>query len=251
MKVSNTAESCMPAIGPSAAYWVHMQERVAQLQAQFNTIVKHTKSCLVKKAVSKIFVSSFQMALRDLRVYRQGPQAYILKMEERDRINATEDVKEIFHVLKPYWNYFDYGFLEHIIEEFSTSELQQEMKEYIEEFERFETMTSIHLISNIPSLCKRNIPDHFVKMVIHMKWNAACMFCEVRKLMNEVANHLNLNRYALYLMSVKAGSVVIELAIPPSIAEGLITEGSSSTSGGSGGCRDYSERVFVPPWVMS
>ena len=250
MTVSTKPESFMPAIGPSAAFWVHTKDRVIQLQDQFNTIVIHTKSCFMKKAESKIFVSSFQMALIHLQVHNQGPPEYFLKTEERDCIKKTEDVEEILGILKPYWNYFDYELLEHIVKEFGTSKLQQKVKEYIEELERFEKTKSIQLIFNIPSLHKRNIPDHFVKMVIHLRWNAAeCMFYKVHELKNKMADHMNLKRYALYLMEVKPGSVVIVLAIPPS-AKGLF-EGSSSTSGSMGGCSDYRERAFVPQWVMS
>lgn len=233
MTVSNKPESFMPAIGPSAAFWVHTQERVAQLQDQFKTIVEHTKSCFLKMAD----LSSFQMALIHLRVCNKGPLTYILTREERDRINTTEDVEEIFGILKPYCNYFDYEFLEHIVNEFGTSELRQKMKEYIEELERFEKTTSIQLIFNIPNLLQRNFPGHFVKMVIQVGWNAAeCMLYKVRELKNVVADHWNLNRYAVYLMEVKQGSLMIVLAIPPSL-KGLF-EGSSSTSGtGTGGIR--------------
>ena len=138
MTISNILDSFMPAIGPSAAFWVHIQERVTQLQDQFKTIVEHTKSCFMERAESKRFVSSFQMALIHLRVHNEGPLAYILKMEERVRIITTEDVEEILGIFKPYWNYFNYEFLEHIVKKFGTSELQQEMKEYIEELELFE-----------------------------------------------------------------------------------------------------------------
>ena len=68
------------------------------------------------------------------------------------------------------------------------------------------------------------------------------MFYKVRELKNEMADRINLKRYAVYLKDVTLGSVVIELAFPPSIAEGC---GSVT-----GGCRDYREKVFVPQLVM-
>ena len=113
----NTPEYCMPAI----------EETVTNLQDKF--IVELTKSCFMKEAES---LSSFKMELRHLPVNNQEPLEYILKMEERDRINTTEDVKEILGILTPYGDYLNYEFLEHIVKEFGTSELQQEMKEYIE-----------------------------------------------------------------------------------------------------------------------
>ena len=76
-------------------------------------------------------------------------------------------------------------------------------------------------------------------MVIHENWNAAeCMLYKVRELKYQVADHWNLNRYAVYMvgMNLKQDSVVIELAIPSLVASfGELIIGCSNSGSGSAG----------------
>lgn len=248
--------SSKPAVGPDVAFEMHIQERVAQLRGQFKSVVKHTKSCFVKRrGESKNFFSNFKSTLINLRNAQRNPHGYFLQREERDCINGAEDVKEIWRILKCYWNYVDYGFLELNVNEFCTSELQQEMKEYIEELERFESVTTIQSSFHIPSLQHRNVPNHFSRLVITMAQSAMdTTLYYVRKFKNEIADQLNINRYAVYLVRIACGSIVIELAIPPSISEGLISKGCRDDHDrdinipSSSVCRD--DRVFVPQLVV-
>ena len=208
-------------VGPNVEH-AYVQKRVTQLQDQFKTLVEHTRSCFVKrKAESTTFVTDLQTSLKNLQVFNQGYQdQYFLRKEEIYFINITEDVGEILDILTPYLNYLDYDFLQHIVKTFGTSELQQEMKEYIENLELFENSTSIWSMFNAPNLHEVNFPVQFLKLA--MDWNAAVStLYKIRHLRNAFADGYNLHRYTMYLMSVdvELDLVIITFAVPQSVTE--------------------------------
>ena len=71
-------------------------------------------------------------------------------------------VDEICDILGPYWNYTEYAFLECLINELGTRELQEEMKKYIAELEQFEKKTSVRDF-NLAAKKKLNLPAHCMK----------------------------------------------------------------------------------------
>ena len=189
-------------------------EAAAQLQDRFATIVTHTTICFMEKEEeSRNFLKKFAITLTKLPLSNKHKHLHFLK--EKERIRNAEDVEKIFDILDPHWNYMEYAFLERIIEEFGTSELWQEMKEYIAALTDFERNTSIKDY-NSAALEKIQIPAHFEKLAItQLKDPAQCSLYEIRQLKNEIAEKSSLNKYSTWIVSVSCSSIKIVLAFPP------------------------------------
>ena len=194
-------------------------EEAVQLQETFVTVLTHTKICLAKKEMAnKDFLVEFKITLTTLPLSKKHQHLKFLSHEEH-RIMLAADIHEIFEILKPYWNYVDYSFLEYLVKEFGPSGLKREMKKYISQLEVFERKTSIKQF-NSALLNKRDIPDHFSEIiVIKSKDPEQCSLYEVRQFKNEVVNQSSLHDYAMYLSKVSCSSVRITLAFPPEVAQ--------------------------------
>ena len=157
-------------------------EEAAQLQDRFATIVTHmTVSFVKKEKVSSEFFDTFAITLTNLPLSNKHKHLKFLEKEE-DGINMAKNVRDI---LRPYWNYRDYTFLEKILKEFGTSELEKEMKEYIADLENFEKMTSVQDY-NSAALDEIPIPGHFEELPLrYSKDPAQCSLYGVRQLVKK------------------------------------------------------------------
>ena len=139
--------SSVPPINCSAtvsARVLEIAKTVSQIQDRLATVILHTKICFTKKAEPALFLNMFKITLTSLPLSNKYKHLHFLR-KEKDQIKMAKDIEKIWDILEPHWdsNYRDYALLERIIKEFGTSELQKEMKEYIEELEQFEKTTSV------------------------------------------------------------------------------------------------------------
>ena len=192
-----------------------VQEEAAQLQDQFVTVLTHTKIFLIKKeAEDKEFLRAFKVTLTTLPLSKKHQHLLFLE-QEKARISEAKKVEEILDALEPYWNYSNYAFLEHIVKEFGTSGLQEEMKNYIVDLEQFEMMTTIK-DCEAAGLDKIIIPKYFREMAIKQrKEPTTCTLYEVRQLENKVVNRSAVSSFTLFRCQVTSSSVNIILAFPP------------------------------------
>ena len=192
-----------------------LQQEAAQLQAKFVTVLTHTKIYLMKKeAEDKEFLRRFKVTLTTLPLSKKHQHLLFLK-REKVRIKAANDVDEIFDALEPYWNYSDYAFLEHIVNEFGTSDLQEEMKKYIADLEQFEMNTTIEDY-DAAALEKIHIPDYFMTMTITQgKDPTKYTLYEVRQFEKDVINRSALNKFGVFRVQVTPSSVKVIFAFPP------------------------------------
>ena len=191
-------------------------EEAAQLQDRFATIVTHMTIWFVEKEEeSREFLKKFAITLTNLPLSNKHKHLKFLEKEE-ERINMAKNVREILNILRPYWNYRDYAFLEKILKEFGTSELQKEMKEYISDLEDFEKRTSVQDYKSA-ALNEIPIPDHFVELPLeYLKDPAQCSLYGVRQLVNGIVNRTTLTvGYGVLVKSLSCNSIKIILAFPP------------------------------------
>ena len=208
-------------VGPNGAKIRAIVEEAARLQAQFVTVLTHTKICFVEKeAKSGKFLTEFRITLTTLPLSNKHQHTCFLR-QEKERIKMAKDIEEIFDILEPYLNYVDYAFLEYLVKEFGTGQLQQEMRAYIADLEQFEKKTTVEDFDSA-TLEVRNVPAYFsTATVIQNKKAAECTLYEVRQFKNNVVNRASLNGYAVYLKGVHCSSVQIILAFPQESVEVL------------------------------
>ena len=134
----------------------------------------------------------------------------MLSNEEKDFIKTLE-AKECFDLFKSYWNFVDYSFLEHIIKEFG-SELQDDMKKYIEDLEKFERNTTIQDY-NSPS---PDFPEHFIIVTITQKKDPTeCTLYEVCQFKNELVMQSDEHAILTRISKSRSVEIVFALAFPP------------------------------------
>ena len=159
-----------------------------QLQEQFVTVLLHTRIYfmeLEKAETSQSFLTRFKVTLTTLPLFKRRRYRLLLK-EEEDGIMRAVDTEEIFDILDPYWNFADYAPLEHLIKEFGTRKLPEEMKRYITELEQFEKTTTV---AEFNSAVENGqvFPGHFITVTVPKSIDPAkCSLHENRKLKNEV-----------------------------------------------------------------
>ena len=215
---SQDRTTCSP-VGDSKLSSAEIQgikSKSALLQTEFTHVLIHTKICFMEKEVEESgkFLRAFQVTLTSLSLFKQHEDKDFLK-EEKSRIKKAKNVDEIFDILDPYWSYVDYDFLEHIIKEFGTEKLQEEMKEYIAELEQFEKKTTVHDFS-LATQGKAVVPAHYRGMAVKLDKDPK-MFTlhDVRQFKKTVENESSCEKYAFLFRGVSCSSVEILLAFPP------------------------------------
>ena len=187
-------------------------KEAAELQHMFVTVVTHTTICFQEKEAA--FLGKFRITLKNLPLSNRFEHLYFLD-EKKDNIKKAKDVEEILDILDPHWNYREYALLEHIIKEFGTSKLKEEMKEYILKLEKFEKNTSVKDY-NSAALDEIQIPDYYEELEItQSKDPTQCSLYDVRQLKYEIVARSTLTGYAVFLKSIRSNSVKIILAFPP------------------------------------
>ena len=181
-----------------------IKNKAAMLRTKFRCVLIHTKICFMdKEEESRKFLRDFKVTLTSL------------PHEKKEEIKKANSVDEIFDILEPYWNYVDYDLLEFIIEEFGTSDLQEEMRKYIAELEQYEKKTTVHDLS-VASQGKIVVPAHYRKLAVKLDKDPK-MFTlhDVRQFKKSVQDESSLKEYAVLLEGVSCSSVEIILAFPP------------------------------------
>ena len=139
----------------------------------------------------------------------------VLDKADKNRIKAARNVSEVFTTLENYTSFFNYHFIEHIIDQFGTDLDQERLENYLEEFHNF---------------CKRNIFEIPCNVFAESSRATAKVFAlkctdevatmnDVVAIMKEIAETLGIPPEALQLCSVKKGCVELHFLISAAVAD--------------------------------
>ena len=134
----------------------------------------------------------------------------------RDRIKNAANMEELFEILDPYWNWFNYDLLQLLVEKFGDDGLKQQLTEYLSELDTFEGDTSI---ADFEEAVKINI-SHFVtsySVEVEMKLEKdprKFTLRDIRNLKREIERHGVLMKPVGMIESVLRSSVRIILLYP-------------------------------------
>ena len=176
-----------------------------------------------REAESPRFLNRLRITLTKLPLCKKYEHMHFLK-EEKDRFKAAQDVSEIFDILDPYWNYFDYKLLEHLIAQFGNDTLKQTMREYVSDLEQFEKETSIQDYLDATSN-SHEIPPELHTVIIEMDRKATeCTLYDIRQFKESLANKSSLSAYTMYLKNLGTSSIIVTLAFPEDVLDVIIEE---------------------------
>ena len=156
------------------------REKAGELEHEFMKLLTRTKAYFLRKELENDgFTIDLRTTLTDLPKYIKYRHMFYLT-EERDRIKEAQSVTVIFDILdshEDFYDYSDYGLLEHLISLFGTNKLQIEMKLYIKKLQMFEKLTTIELyeFASNRTVC---IPANFKRATIKLRDPKKCTLIE-------------------------------------------------------------------------
>ena len=142
--------------------------------------------------------------------------------------NLTDIPPPITHLkiwakLNLYWDFLNYGFLEHIINKCGSEDLKQQMQDYVDELSTFKQRTRLcDFIESWPCKSDRLQEDSLKRMVVKMQrdWSQ-CTLQDVESFKKALIHKFFLPEFDILLQKAERGCVCVTWFTSPSIATQL------------------------------
>ena len=140
--------------------------------------------------------------------------------ENLTNIPQSATIVNIWTILNLYWDFLNYGLLEHVISNFGSEGLKQQMQAYVDELSTFKQTTRLcDFIGSWP--CRDDEPpeDCLKKVVIKMKheWSQ-CTLQDVESFKKSLVHKFFLPEFDILLHKAERGCVCVTWLTSPSIA---------------------------------
>ena len=140
--------------------------------------------------------------------------------ENLTNIPPPPTVVNIWTILNLYWDFLNYGLLEHVIRNFGSEDLKQQMQDYVDELSTFKQTTRLcDFIESWP--CRDDGPpeDRLKKVVVKMKheWSQ-CTLQDVESFKKSLVHKFFLEEFDILLQKAERGCVCVTWLTSPSIA---------------------------------
>ena len=197
-----------------------MRVHVRTLQGNFLNIATRAADQIHEKNVD---VQSFrrrfmmQMNVSQRYEYQQFLKCCLMKLEPG---TTTDDL--LCH-LSMYWDFLNYGLLEHTVNIFGDAPLQKDMEDYIDNLKTFRMNTKLcDFIDNWPVQGQDPPKADFKHFVIKMKKNwEECTLEDIEKFKGTLTRKFFVPGFALLLREANKGCVSITWYTPAAIAKTL------------------------------
>ena len=135
-------------------------------------------------------------------------------------ISPPVTFENIWSILKLYWDFLNYGLLDHVISKCGSGDLKQEMQAYVDELSTFKQTTRLcDFIESWP--CRDDEPpeDRLKKVVVKMKheWSQ-CTLQDVESFKKSLVHKFFLPEFDILLQKAERGCVCVTWLTSPSIA---------------------------------
>ena len=135
-------------------------------------------------------------------------------------IPQSATIVNIWTILNLYWDFLNYGLLEHVIRNFGSEDLKQNMQEYVHELSVFKQTTRLcDFIESWP--CRDDGPpeDRLKKVVVKMKheWSQ-CTLQDMESFKKALVHKFFLPELDILLQKAERGCVCVTWLTSPSIA---------------------------------
>ena len=179
--------------------------------------------CLVDKAYqevnSKMKAPLFLSRITYLPVSTRNQHRSFIE-EKLTNIPPPVTFENIWLILNLYWDFLNYGLLEHVINKCGSECLKQQMQDYILELSIFKQTTRLcDFIKNWPCRDARPPEGHLKEVVVKMKheWSQ-CTLEDVESFKTALVQRFFLPKYDILLQEAIEGCVCITWVTSPSIA---------------------------------
>ena len=185
-----------------------LSDKLKDFEERFKSLVNDTLGELEKNSKVTAKKLTFDLTLLPSDI-KDNHVDYI----ERKIKNLTkaEDLTEIFYHLNLYWDSFNYTLLEMIVNNHGSAGLKDEMTDYIRDLRQFWRQTTVAEYIR----CKRKkrytrVPKKLAEVTCKLdKPVSQCTLLELEELRSDLCQRYNLEKFALMLFDVDAGSVTV------------------------------------------
>lgn len=195
-----------------------LKQRVHKLEERFVALVDKTQKEVNR---SKEGLDSFNTRLTYLAASTGKHQIRYLDGNMEVFLKAS-NINEVFFRLNFYWDFLNYGLLEHIIEWYGNEELKEEMEEYVADVVSFRKATVLRDFVGVWHRDLDTIPLNLREMVSEHGGTLMDYTLEnLEQFRQKFSLTFSLSMLALMVVKIERGSVVITWLIPSSLVPQL------------------------------
>eukprot|EP00731_Ephydatia_muelleri_P006276 Em0003g524a len=145
-------------------------------------------------------------------------------MKHKQDIDHASSAIEIITLLNWYWDWFNYGLLEHLVGKCGCNQTKQLMEQFVRDVNVFMENTKLADFMGIWK-GREEIPPGFSQLVVrHGLDPKQTTLCQVEQFRKDFCQHYSLHQVVLIFRSVRPGSVEVGWLIPSHVAEHLCAE---------------------------
>ena len=199
-----------------------VRAKIRQFEDKFKAMKRLTRQGLERQGESAS-VRVVVERLTDLSADDQPDHAMFLR-ENMHALFKADDHHELFGTLNFYWNYLTYHLLDHLVVEFSITEVKGEMEVYKVELGSFRQATPLRLFSDAQTRRHIPTPPDFKKVAGSFQWSDDATLEHVEEFRRAYAFHYKLRECAMMLLDVHCSTVYVTWFVPESTIERLKTD---------------------------
>ena len=192
-----------------------VEDQVRCFESKFRTFVDKTYQEMNSKMDPSVFLSRITCLPVSARTQHRS-----FIEEKLSNIPPPVTFVNIWTKLNLYWDFLNYGLLEHVISNFGSEDLKQNMQEYVHQLSAFKQTTRLcDFIESWP--CRDDGPpeDRLKKVVVKMKheWSQ-CTLQDVESFKKALVHKFFLPEFDILLQKAERGCVCVTWLTSPSIA---------------------------------
>ena len=200
-------------VGPTTPHTV--EDQVQYFETKFGNLIDRACGEVKGNIEPHIFLSRVTYLPVSVR-----PQHRSFIEEKLMNIPPPETFAKIWSILNLYWDFLNYGLLEHVIGQCGSKDLKQQMQSYILELSTFKQTTRLcDFIKSWP--CRDDGPpeDRLKKVVVKMnrEWSQ-CTLQDVESFMKALVHKFFLPEFDILLQKAERGCVCVTWLTSPSLA---------------------------------
>ena len=145
------------------------------------------------------------------------PQHRTFIEEKLTKFSSPVTIVNIWPILNLYWDFLNYGFLEHVINKCGSENLKQQMQKYVDELSAFKQKTLLCDLCNIIGDDRRLKDCKKVVVKIQKEWSQ-CTLQDVELFKKDLIDKLFLPDYAMLFREAGEGCISVTWLTSPPIA---------------------------------
>jgi len=192
---------------------------VRDIEKEYSNLIHAT---IVSMEAIEVSVMELSTRLNTLGSLTSTRSPMPLLLNQLDEINQAENIEKVFHILRDYHSFFNYGVIERVISWFGTEDDKKRLEAYREHFERFCKRRTFECPSDIFGHCvDKGKSNLVVKVQGAMDPNNWYSLENVVNLRITLGDILKVEPETFYLYRIDNGCVELMFQVPSFIEEDI------------------------------